>query len=77
MPSISLKRGTEAALIATNPVLANGEPGYDTTNNILKIGDGSTAWNNLNNHNHTSSNISDFTNAVNNTIIHPFLLGGM
>lgn len=28
-------------------------------------------------HNHTSSNISDFTNAVNNIIIHPFLLGGM
>lgn len=28
-------------------------------------------------HSHTSSNISDFTDAVNNIIIHPFLLGGM
>jgi hypothetical protein len=28
-------------------------------------------------HLHTSSNISDFIDAVNNIIIHPFLLGGM
>jgi hypothetical protein len=28
-------------------------------------------------HSHTASNISDFANTVNNTIIHPFLLGGM
>ena len=28
-------------------VLACGEPGYDTTNNILKIGDGVTCWENL------------------------------
>lgn len=27
-----------------NPVLASGEFGFDTTNNILKIGDGVTAW---------------------------------
>ena len=30
-----------------NPVLAEGEPGFDTTNNILKIGDGTTNWNSL------------------------------
>ena len=30
-----------------NPVLAAGEFGYDTTNKITKIGDGSTHWNDL------------------------------
>jgi hypothetical protein len=29
---------------ALNPVLLAGEPGYDTTNKILKIGDGITTW---------------------------------
>lgn len=29
---------------ALNPVLLAGEPGYDTTNKILKIGDGITKW---------------------------------
>lgn len=29
---------------ALNPVLLAGEPGYDTTNKILKIGDGTTKW---------------------------------
>lgn len=30
-----------------NPVLSAGEFGYDSTNKIIKIGDGSTAWNDL------------------------------
>lgn len=30
-----------------NPVLSAGEFGYDSTNKITKIGDGSTAWNDL------------------------------
>jgi hypothetical protein len=29
---------------ALNPILLAGEPGYDTTNKILKIGDGITTW---------------------------------
>jgi hypothetical protein len=44
--------------------LASGEPGYDLTNQILKIGDGVSAWNSLSNHNHTASNISDFNTSV-------------
>lgn len=31
----------------TNPVLLDGEHGYDTTNNNEKIGDGVTPWNSL------------------------------
>jgi hypothetical protein len=40
-----LRRDTAAAWAsALNPVLLAGEPGYDTTNKILKVGDGITAW---------------------------------
>lgn len=30
-----------------NPVLLEGEPGYETDTGLLKIGDGETAWNEL------------------------------
>ena len=43
--TIKLRRGTDWS---SNPVLAQGEPGFDTTNNILKVGDGTTAWSSLN-----------------------------
>lgn len=46
---IQLRRDTAANWSSTNPVLNNGEPGFDTTNKILKIGDGVTAWNDLDN----------------------------
>ena len=38
---IKLRRGTDWT---SNPILSQGEPGFDTTNNVLKIGDGITAW---------------------------------
>lgn len=48
MPSrIQLRRDTAANWTAINPVLALGEPGLDTTIDLLKYGDGVTAWNNL------------------------------
>jgi len=31
----------------SDPILASGEPGFDTANNILKIGDGSKTWSEL------------------------------
>lgn len=42
-----LRRATSSAWISTNPILQAGEPGFDTTNNCLKIGDGVTPWNSL------------------------------
>lgn len=42
---IKLRRDTAANWTAANPVLGAGEPGYDTTNGKLKIGNGTTAWN--------------------------------
>ena len=44
---ITLRKGIATEWSSQNPTLASGEPGYDGTNNILKIGDGDTAWNDL------------------------------
>jgi len=41
---IKLRRGTSSQWTTANPVLAEGEPGFITTTNTLKIGDGSTAF---------------------------------
>jgi hypothetical protein len=40
-------RGTAAQFSSLNPVLQPGEPGYTTDTRVLKIGDGTTAWNSL------------------------------
>lgn len=42
-----LKRGTKARWEALNPILRDGEPGFVLDTNLLKIGDGMTAWNDL------------------------------
>lgn len=44
---IQHRRGTAAEFAATNPVLKSGEWGYDTTNKVVKIGDGVTPWTSL------------------------------
>lgn len=44
---IQLRRDTAANWSATNPTLAQGEIGFDLTNNKIKIGTGSTVWNSL------------------------------
>jgi hypothetical protein len=44
---IKLRRDTAANWAATNPVLAQGEPGFETDTDFLKVGDGVTAWNSL------------------------------
>jgi hypothetical protein len=47
---IFLRRDSASNWAVTSPnpiILAEGEPGFDTTNQILKIGDGVTAWNDL------------------------------
>lgn len=41
---IKLRRDTAAAWTAANPVLADGEPGYETDTNRIKVGDGVNAW---------------------------------
>lgn len=44
---ITIRKGSSTDWALSNPVLASGEPGYDTTNNILKIGNGSSTWSSL------------------------------
>jgi hypothetical protein len=44
---IQLRRDTAANWTSANPTLALGELGYDTTNNKIKMGDGTTAWGSL------------------------------
>jgi len=39
-----LRRATAAEWAATSQILVDGEPGFDTTNNILKIGNAGKTW---------------------------------
>lgn len=44
---IQMRRGAATSWNATDPVLAEGEFGFDTTAGQLKIGTGTTSWSNL------------------------------
>jgi hypothetical protein len=41
------RRGLSTEWTAKNPVLANGEPGFEIDTKKCKIGDGMTSWNTL------------------------------
>lgn len=41
------RRGSASEWASANPVLAEGEIGFETDTKIIKIGDGVTSWNNL------------------------------
>ena len=56
---IQLRRDTSTNWTRNNPVLALGEPGLETDTLIVKYGDGSSSWNNLQYANLNS--LSDFT----------------
>lgn len=44
MAKIKFRRDTAAAWTQANPTLAQGEPGFEYDTGLLKIGDGSTPW---------------------------------
>jgi hypothetical protein len=44
---ILIRRDGEDSWQENNPLLNSGEFGYDITNKLLKIGDGTTRWNEL------------------------------
>lgn len=44
---IQLRRGTAALWTSSNPILSEGEIGFETDTMLYKIGDGVTAWNAL------------------------------
>ena len=45
--TIQFKRGTSARWEELNPILAEGEPGYDLDKGRIKIGNGITPWSEL------------------------------
>lgn len=45
--TFQFKRGLAQSWINVNPILAAGEPGFELDTGKLKIGDGSTSWNDL------------------------------
>jgi hypothetical protein len=44
---LKLRRGTAAQWNSANPVLNEGEPGFESDTKKFKIGDGTTIWNDL------------------------------
>jgi hypothetical protein len=44
---INMRRGTAAQWRGVNPILAAGEPGFESDTKKFKLGDGTTAWNSL------------------------------
>lgn len=68
--NLQIRRGTSSEWSSTNPTLNSGEPGIDTTNNLLKIGNGSSNWSNLSviNSNLTSLSIGNLNLTSSNII---------
>ena len=44
---IQIRRDTEANWSGVNPILADGEIGFDVTSNRFKVGNGVDAWNDI------------------------------
>lgn len=63
--TIQIRKGSESEWSSSNPVLASGEPGFDTTNSLLKIGDGTSSWDSLlNNGSFSLLNFHTFTETI-------------
>ena len=45
--TFKFRRGVALQWSNANPILAQGEPGYETDTGLLKMGDGLTPWNSL------------------------------
>jgi hypothetical protein len=69
---IQLRRDTAASWTSTNPTLAQGEFGFETDTNKLKLGDGSTAWNSLAYYENPAANSA----TVEDCIVYSIALGG-
>lgn len=65
---VTFRKGTATQWTSVNPILASGEPGYDLTNGVLKIGDGASSWDQLSAIGGGSGGTS-ITNASNNRIL--------
>lgn len=70
MTQIQLRRDTANNWQTANPILAQGEVGIDLTNKLIKIGDGATAWNDLNDY------AGDYNDILNKPQINNIVLSG-
>lgn len=61
---VRFRSNTAAGAAASNPVLALGEPGYETDTNRWKVGDGVTPWNGLPYFNQAPTNVLARSSAV-------------
>ena len=59
-----IRRDTASNWSTNNPTLASGEMGLDQTNNFIKMGDGSTAWNGLGQFTQNIENVEDLVGAM-------------
>ena len=59
-----IRRDTAANWASENPTLASGEMGLDQTNNFIKMGDGTTAWNSLAQFTQNIENVEDLVGAM-------------
>lgn len=59
---IQLRRGTAASWTSTNPILAAGEAGVESDTGLMKIGNGTNTWTQLNyTNNYPNTNINNQT----------------
>lgn len=65
---IKLRNDISSAWQAKNPVLLKGELGFDQSSKYVKIGDGTTAWNNLSTIRLPKSAIDDLSDVNENTL---------
>lgn len=61
---IQHRRGTSAQWTAANPILADGERGWEKDTGKWKTGDGTTSWNSL------PYDVAETTTAATGTVIH-------
>ena len=71
---IRVRRDTAATWTSVNPILLDGEVGYEKDTKKMKIGDGTTAWIDLTYVNNASGGTSTI---IVGGIFDPFLLSGM
>lgn len=71
--TIRFRRDEARRWIAANPVLAPGEPGYETDTNMFKIGDGTARWTDLRyfHPNDDQALYRQLMEHINNKIAHP------
>lgn len=75
MTKIQLRRDTSTNWSSTNPVLASGEPAYETDTGKFKIGDGTTAYNSLP-YKGEGGGVEDYTGLTNKPQINSITLEG-